>query len=59
MASESKANGTAEMGLAEQFALHPELDEPEEFLGGPVQPRGVEAEGRRAPPVPGERAKGG
>ncbi len=35
MASESKANGKAEMGLAERFALHPEVDEPEEFLGGP------------------------
>ena len=35
MAAESKANGTAEMSLAEQFALHPEIDEPEEFLGGP------------------------
>ncbi|MYA51507.1 MAG: hypothetical protein F4045_08555 [Chloroflexi bacterium] len=35
MASESKANGKAEMGLAERFALHPETDEPEEFLGGP------------------------
>lgn len=30
-----QVNGKAEVSLAEQFALHPEQDEPPEFLGGP------------------------
>ena len=30
-----QVNGKAELSLAEQFALHPEMDEPPEFLGGP------------------------
>ena len=34
-AERSEVDGKAETGLAERFALHPELDEPEEFLGGP------------------------
>ena len=34
-AARSEVNGRAEVSLAEQFALHPELDEPPEFLGGP------------------------
>lgn len=31
----SEVNGKAEMSLAEQFSLHPEMDEPPDFLGGP------------------------
>ena len=34
-AEQAEADGKAEMGLAEQFALHPEMDEPLDFLGGP------------------------
>ena len=34
-AERAEADGKAEMGLAEQFALHPEMDEPPDFLGGP------------------------
>ena len=34
-AEQAEADGKAEMGLAEQFALHPEMDEPLDFLDGP------------------------
>lgn len=34
-AERAEADGKVAMGLAEQFALRPDLDEPEEFLGGP------------------------
>ena len=34
-AERSEVDGKAALSVAEQFALHPEMDEPEEFLGGP------------------------
>ncbi len=34
-AERAGADGKAETGLAEQFALHPQMDEPPDFLGGP------------------------
>ncbi len=34
-AERAEADVKAAMSLAEQFALHPEMDEPEEFLVGP------------------------
>lgn len=34
-AERSDTDGTTELSVTEQFSLHPEMDEPEEFLGGP------------------------
>lgn len=34
-AERAEADGKVELSLAEQFALHPEMDEPPDFLGGP------------------------
>ena len=34
-AERSRADSITEPSVAEQFARHPEMDEPEEFLGGP------------------------